>query len=148
MGTNNAKIQVLIGGQYPAKVGQLIDQAKSSIEIIMYDWRWLANDPSSPLQIFNQTLVRAKRRGLKIRALVNSATILGPLSEVGIDAKKIKTGSLMHSKLLIIDHSIVVIGSHNISNNAFCSNLETSMSLEDEATAKTYLDYFNNLWQG
>lgn len=146
METNVSKAKVLIGGQYPKAVAELIDNAKKSVKIVMYDWRWLPNDPASPLQIFNQSLVRAVRRGVKVRALVNSSAILSVLTEVKIEAKKLKTGALMHAKFVLIDDEFVVIGSHNISNNAFNSNIEGSICFHDETAAGEYGQYFENLW--
>jgi len=136
----------IIGGQYPVKVGALIDQAKFAIDILMFDWRWYKNDPSHPLQIFNQKIVRAVRRGVKVRALTNYAEVVETLNLQGVYAIKWPQASLLHSKLVIIDKKIVVSGSHNFTGNAFCSNLETSVIFNDEKQADTFSDYFNNLW--
>lgn len=136
----------IIGKEYPEKVGKLIDLARGSIDILMFDWRWYANDISHPLQIFNQKLVRASRRGVKVRCMTNYAELVETLNLLGLDAKKWSQSNLLHSKLMIIDKSIVISGSHNLTGNAFCSNMETSLITDDERVVKTFNDYFQNLW--
>jgi phosphatidylserine/phosphatidylglycerophosphate/cardiolipin synthase-like enzyme len=138
--------EVLIGSQYPEKVGPLIDKAVCSIDVLMFDWRWYKNDFSNPVQIFNQAFVRAVRRGVKVRAIINYNGIIDILKSVGIDAKPFNGSDLLHSKLLIIDKKHVVIGSHNFTMNAFESNIETSLFVSDIETAKNYQQFFNNLW--
>lgn len=48
-----------------------------------------------------------------------------------------------HTKLLVIDNKIVVLGSHNWTASAFASNYEASIIIRDEITATDYADYFN-----
>jgi len=139
-------IKPIIGAEYPEKVGKLIDKAIFSIDILMFDWRWYKNDPSHPLQIFNQKLVRAVRRGVKIRCITNYAELVDTLNLLGFEAKVWPNSTLLHSKLLIIDKNIVVSGSHNLTGNAFCSNLETSVVFHEPALAKSFGDYFENIW--
>lgn len=138
--------ETIIGSQYPVKVGLLVEQAKFSIDILMFDWRWYKNDMSHPLQIFNQKFVSAVRRGVKVRAITNYAELVDTLNILGFYAKKWTSSSLMHSKLVIIDKKIVVQGSHNFTGNAFTSNLETSLILYDEKIAGEFSEYFKNIW--
>lgn len=146
MGPDDATIQILIGDQYPKKVVPLIDKAKSSISVLMFDWRWYPNGLGSQVQIFNQALVRAQRRGCVVRCVVNSDDIVTTLKKVGMQAKKVNSLNLLHSKLLIIDNKIVVIGSHNISNNAFAKNFESSVVIDNEISAKEFTSYFETVW--
>jgi len=119
MASTIPKVQTIIGSEFPKKVIPLIDQAKRSIEIIVFDWRWYPQNPGSTVQLFNQSLVRAARRKVKIRAIANNNEIISTLTNVGIDAKKIISKKLVHSKLMIIDNRILIIGSHNYTQSAF-----------------------------
>lgn len=138
--------QAIIGKQYPEKVGEIIDRAKFSIDILMYDWRWYQNDFSHPLQIFNQKLVRAVKRGVKVRVLTNYKELVDTLNTLGFYAKVWPNSSLLHSKLVVIDKKIVINGSHNFTGNAFCSNLETSLIIDDEKIAENFINYINTIW--
>jgi len=139
-------MQAIIGKQYPKIVIPKIDEAKKSIDIIMFDWRWYPNDPGASVQLFNQALVRAGRRGVNVRAITNFGDIVKTLEKVGVKAKKLRSKNLVHAKIIIIDESIVIIGSHNFTQNAFNMNFEISCMFENSDNAKEYLQYFNNLW--
>ena len=140
-------MQAIIGKQFPKILIPKINDAKTSIKIVVFDWRWYSNDPANPVQLFNQSIVRAVGRGVVVSAIVNSDSIVGILTAVRVNAKKINTKGLVHAKMIIIDDKIVVVGSHNYSTMAFTQNHEISSLFEDAEIAKEYLLFFNDLWQ-
>lgn len=140
-------MQAIIGKEFPNIVIPKIDEAKKSIKIVVFDWRWYPFDAANPVQLFNQSLVRAARRGVDISALANSDDIVATLKTVGVKAKKVFTKNLVHAKLMIIDEKIVVIGSHNYTQAAFTMNHEISVIYEDPESAKNFIHFFNSLWQ-
>lgn len=105
--------EIIIGKEFPTKIIPLIDNAKNSIKIIVYDWRWYENDPGNIVQLFNQTIIRASRRGVKIEAIVNNKNIFTLLKENGIQAKILNISGIVHAKLMIIDNNIVILGSQD-----------------------------------
>ena len=142
----NQNIKAIFGYEYPDFVISLINEAKETIDIVMYDWRWDLNILGSALGCFNQSVVRAARRGVKIRSIVNSGANLELMRGVGINSKTLKRSGLVHAKVLIIDNKCVIIGSHNLSNNAFSENLEASVYLPCSNIAQNFTDYFNKIW--
>ena len=139
------KTQSLIGKEYADEVLRVINSAMRTIDIMMYEWRWYENDPAHPIQLINQALVRAVRRGVRVRALTYRGTITSKLREVGIDAKAWNIQKLMHSKMIIVDSSAIIMGSHNFTGSAINSNIETSVLLYDAEIAQTKIKYFENL---
>ena len=137
---------IIIGKQFPKKVIPLIESAKKSIKTVVFDWRWYPNDPGNAVQIFNQSIVRAVRRGVEVQAIVNNDSILNFLNENGIIAKKLNITGLVHAKLMIIDDNIVIIGSHNYTHNAFVLNQEISVALIDCQNIVEFNLFFNSLW--
>jgi len=137
---------IIIGKQFPKKVIPLIESAKKSIKTVVFDWRWYPNDPGNAVQIFNQSIVRAVRRGVEVQAIVNNDSILNFLNENGIIAKKLNITGLVHAKLMIIDDNIVIIGSHNYTHNAFVLNQEISVALLDCQNIVEFNLFFNSLW--
>lgn len=138
-------MDVVIGVDFPKKVIPLFDIAKSEIKIIVFDWRWYPNDPSSPVQLFNQAIVRAVKRGVVVTALVNSNAIEQQLKNVGVAVKVCNTKKLMHAKMIIIDDKIVVVGSHNYTQNAFSMNHELSVILDGEFDVFPFANFFTSL---
>ena len=139
-------IEPIVGKEFPAKVIPLINDARQSIRIVVFDWRWYPTQPGNPVQIFNQALIGAARRGVKVQAILNFEDIANVLRAEGIEAKKLITKNLVHVKLMIIDNDWVVIGSHNYTQSAFTANMEVSVALDDPPIIARFVDYFTNLW--
>lgn len=139
-------MKAIIGSQFPKIAKEQIENAKKSIKIIVYDWRTYFNDAGNPVQLFNQTLVRAALRGVEIKAIVNNDEILKFLEANKIKAKKCRSKGLIHAKLLLIDDEIIIIGSHNYTQNAFTMNQEVSALIDDKEASAKYRGYFEALW--
>lgn len=140
-------MQSILGKQYPQIVIPLIEQAKSSIKIVVFDWRWYPNDPANPVQLFNQAIIRACRRGVKVAVVGNCDYVLAILKQNGCEIRKPISKNLIHAKMIIFDDKDIVIGSHNFSQNAFTMNFEVSTYIPDCPDIKNYLDFFNSLFQ-
>ena len=136
----------IIGKEFADKIIPLIEQAKKSIDIIVYDWKWYPDQIGSAIQRFNNAIVNASKKGKQIRAITNSPYINNILSELNIKTKKWSSRKTLHTKLTIIDNKIAILGSHNYTMNAFTINYEVSVIIQDEATVKRLNQYFNNLW--
>lgn len=140
------KNELIVGNAYFKKALALIEGASLSIDVVMYEWKWYANDPSSHVQRLNQALVRAVRRGVKVRALVNEGRQCALLNELGIEAKTNLASIVMHTKAVIVDREHVLMGSHNFTEKAMTSNIETSTYYRDAEIAKQLSDYMLSLW--
>lgn len=139
-------MQTIIGRQFPEKVIPLINEAKKSIDIIVFDWRWYPADAGSSVQLFNQAIIRAVRRGVRVRGVVNSSDILGVLNSQGCQVKKLISKNLVHAKMMILDKEKVVLGSHNYTQSAFQMNYELSVILEKSENISDFFTFFDNLY--
>jgi phosphatidylserine/phosphatidylglycerophosphate/cardiolipin synthase-like enzyme len=139
-------MQTIIGKQFPEKVIPLIDKSSKSIDVIVFDWRWYPQDPGASVQLFNQAIVRAVRRGVKVRVIANNAEIINVLNGLGCQAKKLASTKLVHAKMMLIDSETVVVGSHNYTQSAFQMNYELSVILEKPEDMSDYFSFFNNLY--
>lgn len=140
------QFQPLIGSQYVKELVQHINNAKMSIDILMYDWRWYPDNPQHALSVLNSAFVRAVQRGVQVRAVVNSRQLVPPLLGVGIKAKTITSGRVLHSKLILIDGKTLVIGSHNLTRNACNTNLESSLVVSIPEGEQRFAQYFENIY--
>ena len=132
---------------YVKLVLPLIEKAKNSIDICVFDWRWYPYDPASPAQRFNQGIVQALRRLVTVRALVNSDAVAFELRAAGADVRKQVSRHLMHLKMMIIDERTVVTGSHNFTQSAFSANQELSVILTGDEVHPAFQEFFNNLYK-
>lgn len=139
-------IEIAIGRQFPKKVIPLIDNAKKSVYIIVYEWGWYPDQIGAQIQIFNNSIVRAKQRGLDVKAVVWDKKIANILESQNIETKYIHDSRLLHAKLMIIDRQIVIIGSHNYTKTAFDFNFENSVIINDEKTALEFTNFFETFF--
>jgi phosphatidylserine/phosphatidylglycerophosphate/cardiolipin synthase-like enzyme len=139
-------MQTIVGKKFPEVLIPLIEAARNSIDIVVFDWRWYPNDPGASAQLFNQAIARAVKRGVKIRAIVNSPDIENTLKSIGVFARRLLIKNLVHCKLMIIDERTTVVGSHNYTQSAFTMNMELSVVFEAEKNDNSFVDFFNNLY--
>lgn len=137
---------VVSGHNYPLKVIPLIDNTKNNIDIVVFDWRFYSQDPGCACQLFNQAILRAAKRGVKIRVIANNNDVINILKKAGCEAKKLQTTRLVHCKIVIIDDKIAVIGSHNFTQSAFTSNLELSIIIGEEISKEAIIAFYNHIW--
>jgi phosphatidylserine/phosphatidylglycerophosphate/cardiolipin synthase-like enzyme len=137
--------KMLIGRDFPREVTPLINKAKKSISIVVFDWGWYPEEIGEKIQIFNQAIVRAQRRNVAVKALVNKRLIRTILENVGIEAKQINSTKLLHTKLMIIDSEVAILGSHNYTKNAFNINFEASIMVYDKEFIEKAENYFENI---
>lgn len=139
-------ITTIIGKEFGPKVTPLIEQAKHSIDIIVYDWRWYPDQLGSAIQKFNNAIINAAKKGKRVRVITNFTYINPILSQLNIKTKEISSKKTIHTKMMIIDNDIVILGSHNYTMNAFTINYEVSIIIQNQNFAERLDEYFNNLW--
>lgn len=140
------KVESAIGGEYKDLLLTTLDSATDSISVMMFDWRWYPHDFSSPASLVNQSFVRAVRRNVDVRAIVNYQKIVPQLEAVGIKARAFESAKLLHAKFIIVDNKELLLGSHNLTENALSENIEVSLKLNDTDTITRLNSYFNSLW--
>ncbi len=139
-------IEPILGIEFPHVVIPLLAQAKKSIRVIVFDWRWYPDSPGNPVQAFNHEIVKAVRRGCSVEVVTNSETVIATLRQQGIKAKKLAVKNLVHAKLMLIDDEICVLGSHNYTQSAFTMNFEASVLMRDAFACLEFLRFFNSLF--
>lgn len=147
------KINLLMDREYYPQVKSLIDNAKKSVQVMMFEASYYNKYPGSPSNQLIDALVSARKRGLKVEVILdvqkkNTRTTKRNLEtgkilknagvEVVFDLKHVST----HAKMLIIDANMVVLGSTNWTYSALTKNHEVSAVIYSKETAKHLEDYF------
>ncbi|MFH1784833.1 MAG: phospholipase D-like domain-containing protein [Candidatus Micrarchaeota archaeon] len=139
------KIETVFSPNDGYKIIELIDSAEKSIDIEVYVFT--SRDVIEALE-------RAKNRGVTIRIIMEKQVIGGQNSKIHseLTAKHFvvkyasKLFELTHSKIIIIDGKIVLVGSHNLSNSALYENREASVIIYDQLTVNKFIQLFENDW--
>lgn len=95
-------------------------------------------------------LIRAKAEGVSVKISLPIVRSKGPLAidinqsataflraaDVPVQRKEASKHSAYHSKVLIVDERILIVGSHNWTPSAFRLNSEVSIAVNSEAAAR------------
>lgn len=98
-------------------------------------------------------LITAKNRGVDVKLIADATSASNPyynvkkLRDAGIQVKVESYAGKMHMKSVIVDESIIGIGSINFSNSGQNKNDENFMIIKSPYLAKNYTKYFMYLWQ-
>ncbi len=149
------EIEVYFTPSYAAeyRLVYLIKHARRTIDVAMY---------SFTNRRFAQALVEAKRRGVKVRVLLdrsantpgeNKYTKYAYLKSHGIVVAFAKPHSrygvkgILHDKFAVFDDSIVETGSANWTASAFVRNDENILIINRVDIANVYEEEFEDLWR-
>jgi phosphatidylserine/phosphatidylglycerophosphate/cardiolipin synthase-like enzyme len=123
---------------------QLYDNAEKYIHLAIYS---LTKDE------FAEALVRAHKRGVEVKVLIDRVQAAGRYSDdealerAGVQLRRSKGSGLMHNKFAIIDGIIIYTGSYNHTSNATLRNDENYIIIKDKDIAETYEKQFQKIWE-
>ena len=123
-----------------------VKNARSSITICAYAWRWYGFEPELAVQRFNNAVFQAMRRGVSVRVITDNLTTSEQLAALGFDSVHIGFKVVLHTKSIQIDENLLMIGSHNLTKSATSDNYEASIFTSDTETNRQFAEYFNKLW--
>ena len=126
---------VVTPGNRPSYRASSIEMLKQTLIASAQQRIWLSSPYFLPNESTRQLLIRAKQSGVEVRILTTSARsdkkpvyyasyeAYGPLLEAGIQIFEYQP-SMLHAKMLIIDHEWVNTGSANFDYRSFLHNDE------------------------
>ncbi len=128
------------------KVIKYIDNAKTSILLLGYSFT------SKPI---TQALIQAKKRGVKVRIILDhsqqhqkySKEVIHDLLKNQLDVKFDHSVKIAHNKVLVIDSLQTVTGSYNWTHSAEFKNAENLVFIKSQDVAKKYTAYFEGRWK-
>jgi cardiolipin synthase len=150
-------MQVIINKDYPKKIIPLLEQAKTNIDIMMYQWGYYSYLTNCDVQKLTLAIKSAIIRGVPVRVLLHAGSpndtlrtknceTFNHLNSWGAKVKWYKRGARLHAKLLMIDKTFAVVGSHNFSKQSMSTNIETSVLVEGSGEIRPLQEYFELLW--
>lgn len=132
----------LFDQEYFPAVRREIRAAKKDIIVTVYVFRVYPHaNPKSPTFVLLQELLEARRRGVKVRVILErtcwqNETAREMLAAGGVDARYASGGNLLHQKVVVIDDDTCLVGSHNWSDSALKFNHEVSELVRSKTQAK------------
>ena len=143
---------ILANEDYFPALLEAIDKAQNEIIISIFSFKAVEHKNSYPDRILNN-LAKAVKRGVKVIVVLERT---GNKSDE-LDIQNRQTGRLLaekginvffdsprkttHTKLVVIDQRLLILGSHNFTQSALKYNNEISILLESPDMAKNARDY-------
>ena len=151
-----AGVEPIGPGRYFETVKREIDAASSSITASLYLFALHPGQPDSMVGRLARALAEARKRGVDVEVLLDQNRLFSgdPSSEFeaknrhayeylrsnGVRAGFDGPASYSHSKLIVIDESVVILGSTNWSRESFTRNAEADVLIRSTEAAREYLD--------
>lgn len=146
VGENVRPVEVILSNEYASKAIAFIREAKSEIFICAYAWRWYENEPEIGIQRLNVEIMRAKARGVRVRALVDGYKVFQFVQNLGINSRYVERARMLHAKAICIDKKTLIIGSHNLTKRANNDNIEISVAIQETEAILQFYTYFEKIW--
>jgi phosphatidylserine/phosphatidylglycerophosphate/cardiolipin synthase-like enzyme len=153
----NAKGEVILGSQYPYVVEELISNAKESISVMLFYISYNPGNEKSTVNKLVNLLIDAKKRGVDVTVLLDkdkdgevygSRIINLPAYEIlkknQINVCFDTAEKVTHSKIVVFDKSIVVVGSHNWTGASFSKYDDTSIKISSTEVGEYYSNYIDS----
>ena len=149
-------VQLVTDAQYFQVAKKMIQEAKSSIQVMMFEMGYYEKHPTTPSNILIRELIEAKKRGVKVEVILevregsdrtternrNTGKIL---SEGGVEVIYDPLFKTTHTKLMVVDGQLALVGSTNWTYYALTNNNEVSVLIRSKQVAKALVDYFNQV---
>lgn len=154
-GVKVEEVVFLPTGAYFQRTREAIDAARESVWVVMYAIAG-PEKAGSQTALLLESLLRARRRGAEVRVLLDYS--LEPalqawneaasrrLAAAGIPVRFDHPRHVTHTKLVVIDRAVSILGSANWSWSAFNHNWESSILVRSSPVARRFADYAAGLF--
>ncbi len=122
-----------------AQIVALLDGAKTDITFMAFSYTDSA---------ISSAMVRAQKRGVQVRGVVEKQNVRGTgsvfekLKKAKVDISADGNCYIMHHKTIVIDDQTVITGSYNFTKSAEKSNDENLIVITDPTAVQLYLDEY------
>ena len=139
-------IRPVVNRDYLPAVLDLINGATNSIEFLQLEMH-----DDRAVQAIEAALAAAVKRGVRVRGMLDdgvdfNAAAVERLLALGAEAKLDTPVKMTHSKLVIVDGRVVLLGSTNWTGNSMGNNNETNVRLDDPVLASYFTRYVAAVW--
>lgn len=149
-------VQLVMDTQYFQIAKRMIQEAKHSVQVLMFEMGYYDKYPNTPSNLLIKELIEAKKRGVKVEVVLeikeeedrttkrnrHTGKIL---SDGGVEVIYDSLSTTTHTKLMVVDGRLILLGSTNWTYNALTNNHEASVLIRSKEVAKELMDYFNKV---
>lgn len=149
-------VQLVTDAQYFEATKKMIQEAKSSLRVMMFEMGYYEKHPNTPSNLLIKELIEAKKRGVKVEVILEVREGDDRTTKRNREAGKILSDGgaeviydplfkTMHAKTMVADGELSLIGSTNWVFSSLTNNNEVSVLIKSKEVAKALIDYFNQV---
>ncbi len=149
-------VEVVIDAQYFQVAKKMIQEAKTSIQVMMFEMRYYDEHPNTPSNLLIKELIDAKKRGARVEVILEvrededrttqaNRRTGKILSEGGVEVIYDPLFKTTHAKCMIVDRELTLLGSTNWTYYALTNNNEVSVLIRSKEVTKALSDYFDRV---
>ncbi len=149
-------VQVVLDAQYFQVAKKMIQEAKHSIQVMMFEMGYYDEYPMTLSNLLIRELVNAEKRGVKVEVILEAKEGEDRTTERNRHTGKILSegrveviygspSKTTHGKLMVVDGKLSLLGSTNWTYYALTSNNEASILVRSKEVAKAFVDYLNQV---
>ena len=149
-------VQLVMDAQYFQVAKKMIGEAKTSIQVMMFEMGYYDQYPNTPSNLLIKELIDAKKRGVRVEVILevkegkdrtternrHTGKIL---SEGGVEVIYDPLFKTTHAKWMAVDGQFSLLGSTNWTYYALTNNNEASFLIRSKEVARELADYFNRV---
>jgi cardiolipin synthase len=149
-------VQLVMDVQYFQIAKKIIQEAKHSVQMMMFEMGYYDQHPDTPSNLLIKELIDAKKRGVKIEVILEVREgedrttqrnrYTGKiLSKGGVEVIYDSLSKTTHAKFMVVDGQLTLLGSTNWTYSALTNNNEASVLVRSKEVARALIDYFNKV---
>lgn len=153
-----AQLAIITGDDWAPWVSDAIRQATASLHLCYYMVSPYWRGPSGMSIDLMKILGEAPQRGLTCRLIIDQPNVAfttrpfnaragEKLVRAGWKVRVMPDKRTLHEKIMIIDETLSLVGSHNISKASATSNYDTSLAIRSPALAAQLHRQFWQRWR-
>ncbi len=150
-------IDILKDERFLTTARRLCELASSSIYISTFKAEMTTKKRGAKLKEFFDLLIRAAAEGVDVRLITNGVQkrsyipdsniyALRTLKRTKVKVRVLPNGRVCHSKIIIVDREMALLGSHNLSVKSCHNNFEVSCLISDMQPVFDLLDIYQEVW--
>ncbi len=149
-------VQVVVNTQYFQVAKKMIHEAKHSVQVMMFEMGYYDKYPNTASNLLVKELIDSRKRGVKVEVILevkegedrttkrnrHAGKIL---SDGGVEVVYDSLSRTTHSKFMVVDGELTLIGSTNWTYYALTNNNEASVLIRSKEVAGELIEYLNRV---
>ncbi|MDH5298290.1 MAG: phospholipase D-like domain-containing protein [Desulfobulbaceae bacterium] len=153
--TRPGEVRLLTDDQYYPALCHLIRTARQRIDLAMFLFK-ITGSPANRPRLVMEELAAARKRGVQVQVLLEQSGYdedlnrenkksAAQLRRKGINVAFDGKETTSHTKVVVIDRHLCLLGSHNLTHSALATNHETSLLIDSRELAEQLISYMETL---